>query len=116
AGAGAAAAARYPGEAAARQPAHSVYVPADRFDADLPTRWGAEAIAALEAAGGIGHLLQVHGLVVDAAEAEQIGALVLDKLRREPAEDLRLDFADGYGDQGDEAEGAAVAAAVGGIR
>src|SRR5690625_982932 len=116
AGPDAATAARYPGEAAARQPVHSVYVPADRFDADLPTRWGAEALAAVEAAGGVGHLLGVHDLVEDVTEAEQIGALVLDKLRREPVEDLRIDFEDGYGDQGDEAEDAAVTAAVRAIR
>src|SRR5690625_1984096 len=81
AGPDAATAARYPGERAARQPVHSVYVPADRFDADLPTRWGAEALAAVEAAGGVVHLLGVHDLVEDVTEAEQIGALVLDKLQ-----------------------------------
>src|SRR5690625_1298663 len=83
AGPDAATAARYPGEAAGRQPVHSVYVPADRFDADLPARWGAEALAALDAAGGVGHLLGVHDLVDDPVEAERSGQLVLDKLRSE---------------------------------
>ncbi len=112
AGPDAATAARYPGEAAGRQPVHSVYVPAGSFDADLPARWGAEALAAVEHAGGIGHLLEVHGLVEDQAEVATIGRLVLDKLAREPIEDLRIDFEDGYGDQGEEAEDATVAAAV----
>src|SRR5699024_1549392 len=99
-----------------RQPVHAVYMPAARFDAALPARWGAEALAALDAAGGVGLLLGVHDLVDDPVEAERIGQLVLDKLRREPVEDLRIDFEDGYGDQGEEAEDAAVAAAVRAIR
>src|SRR3981189_470609 len=32
---------------------------------------------------------------------------VRDKLRREPIEDLRIDFEDGYGDPGDDVEDAA---------
>lgn len=111
----AATAAHYPGEASGRQPVHSVYVPADTFDADLPARWGAQALEAVERAGGISHLLRVHGLVSDEAEAATIGELVLDKLVREPVEDLRIDFEDGYGDRGDQAEDAAVAAAVAAI-
>lgn len=111
----AATAAHYPGEASGRQPVHSVYVPADTFDADLPARWGSQALETVQRAGGIGHLLQVHGLVPDEAEAATIGELVLDKLVREPVEDLRIDFEDGYGDRGDEAEDAAVAAAVAAI-
>ncbi|MGV7904533.1 DUF6986 family protein, partial [Mycobacterium kansasii] len=38
--------------------------------------------------------------------------LVRRKLTEEPIEDLRLDFEDGYGDRGDEAEDADVARAV----
>lgn len=108
-------AARFPGERAGRQPVHSVYVPADAFDADLPARWGAEALETVQRSGGIAHLLEVHALVTDPAEAATIGELVLDKLAREPVEDLRIDFEDGYGDRGDEAEDAAVAAAVASI-
>lgn len=43
----------YPGETGRRQPVHTVYVPADRYAPDLPRRWGDEAIAAVEAFGGI---------------------------------------------------------------
>lgn len=109
-------AAHYPGDTGGRQPVHSVYVPADRVDADLPTRWGSAALVALEEAGGIQHLIAVHGLVKDPAEAERIGEQVLDKLSREPIEDLRIDFEDGYGDHGDATEDAAVTAAVESIR
>ena len=33
----------YPGEDARRQPVHTVYVPADRYTADLPRQWGTAA-------------------------------------------------------------------------
>ncbi len=41
-------AARYPGDPGTRQPVHTVYVPADRFDADTAADWGRAALAALE--------------------------------------------------------------------
>jgi citrate lyase beta subunit len=41
---------------------------------------------------------------------------VLSKLEHEPVEDLRIDFEDGYGDRGDDAEDQAVAAAVAALR
>ncbi|HET8718226.1 MAG TPA: hypothetical protein VFM50_10805, partial [Nocardioidaceae bacterium] len=37
-------AARYPGERGVRQPVHTVYVPADRYAADTPARWGEQAL------------------------------------------------------------------------
>ena len=41
-------AARYPGDSGARQPVHTVYVPADQMTPGLPAGWGAQALAALE--------------------------------------------------------------------
>lgn len=102
----------YPGESTARQPVHSVYVPADGIEPDLPGQWGRRASESVAAAGGIEHLIDVHGFVTDPAEAERIAALVTEKLRREPIEDLRLDFEDGYGAPGDEAEDRAVERAL----
>ena len=43
----------YPGEDGRRQPVHTVYVPADRYTADLPQRWGAEAVALVAEHGGL---------------------------------------------------------------
>src|SRR5690242_3766089 len=43
---------QFPGERATRQPVHTVYVPADRYDADLVPRWGQEALKALHEHGG----------------------------------------------------------------
>lgn len=94
-------AARYPGDRDVRQPVHTAYVPADRYTSDLPERWGAEALSAVERFGGATPLARALG--VDEGLAEQVAARVLDKLGTEPIEDLRVDFEDGYGLR-DEAE------------
>lgn len=103
---------RYPGAPVSRQPVHSVYVPAHRFDGGTIAAWGSAALEALSRAGGIGHLLEVHGLLPQGAERERVGDLVVEKLRREPIEDLRIDLEDGFGDVDDDVEDAAVDAAV----
>ena len=94
----------YPGDDGSRQPVHTLYVPADRFDPALPARFGADAIAAVEAAGGTAALAESVGL---GHLADELAPLVDAKLRREPIEDLRLDFEDGYGTRGDDEEDAA---------
>ena len=48
----AALAAGYPGERPGRQPVHTVYVPADRYDAGLVPAYGAAALAARRRARG----------------------------------------------------------------
>ena len=100
----------YPGDRDGRQPVHTVYVPADRFAPDLPERWGAEALAAVEGFGGAQALAQA--LDVDTSLVKQIADRMTDKLAIEPIEDLRLDFEDGYGIHDDDEEDThAVAAA-----
>ena len=100
----------YPGDDGSRQPVHTVYVPADRFTPSFAADWGAQAAAAAEAHGGLARLGELLGQ--DAAVAEAVASRVESKLDTEPIEDLRLDFEDGYGDRGHEAEDAdAVAAA-----
>jgi citrate lyase beta subunit len=87
AAADAALAAGYPGERPGRQPVHTVYVPADRYDGGLVPAYGATALAVLdEHASAFGHLVGDEDLV----------ARVRAKLAREPVEDLRVDFEDGY--------------------
>ncbi|GAB95635.1 citrate lyase beta subunit [Kineosphaera limosa] len=100
----------YPGETGRRQPVHTVYVPADRFDADLPARWGQEAIAAVEEFGGIDALCREVGLSDELTE--QVAPRVVAKLQSEPIEDLRIDLEDGYGNRGDDAEDADLARAT----
>jgi citrate lyase beta subunit len=104
-------AAGYPGPRPGRQPVHTVYVPADRFGAGLTARWGRQAAAALESfAPGPGEFGAVMGL--PAGLAADVRSRVLAKLIAEPVEDLRLDFEDGYGLRGDDAEDADVRAAA----
>ncbi|HST46280.1 DUF6986 family protein [Jatrophihabitans sp.] len=91
---------RYPGPSAARQPVHTAYVPADRFSAATPRQWGEAALQALAE----------HGPLPGFDEPEH--RAVRAKLEREPIEDLRIDFEDGYGIRPDEAEDAAAVAAA----
>ena len=81
--------ARYPGESPGRQPVHTVYIPADKAH-DFRS-WGEIALEAMDS-------------VPWQTEAEDVRA----KLRREPIEDLRIDFEDGYGVRDDHQEDAAV--------
>jgi citrate lyase beta subunit len=92
--------ARYPAARTARQPVHTVYVPADRFAADTAAQWGASALAALDEHGPLPGF--------DAA----IEGLVRGKLAAEPIEDLRIDFEDGYGVRSGEDEDGHVRAAA----
>jgi len=91
---------RYPGPSSERQPVHTAYVPADRFSAGTPEQWGQAALRALDE----------HGPLPGFDEAEQLR--VRAKLAREPVEDLRIDFEDGYGLRPDEIEDAAARAAA----
>jgi citrate lyase beta subunit len=102
---------RYPGDSGARQPIHTVYGGAHLFSSDTAHKLGDLALRALET------------YVPDAASfCEAIGVRaelgpkvyerVVDKLRREPVEDFRIDFEDGYGNRPDaEEDGHAAAAA-----
>jgi citrate lyase beta subunit len=102
---------RYSGAAVRRQPVHTVYLPADQADARTPAAWGAAAVALLTSAlPNPATAAAITGLepVLD----DQVYGRVQAKLRRQPVEDLRIDFEDGYG-QRDEAEEDAAAAAAG---
>lgn len=93
----------YPGDRGHRQPVHTVYVPADQFDVALPAEWGRAARDALdEFAPTAADLAKV----IDATPTavEEIWPLLLDKLEREPIEDLRIDLEDGYGSRRDDVE------------
>ncbi len=101
----------YPGDSGARQPVHTVYVPADRVTPGLVAEYGVAARAALEAhAPDPWNLADAVG-----ADPERVAAvwpLLLDKLEREPVEDLRIDLEDGYRGHSDDDEDAHAVAAV----
>jgi len=95
-----------------RQPIHVVYGGAHLFKADTAARLGATALRVFkEHAPDPDVLGAVLGLTP--ASAARVHAQVLEKLQREPVEDFRLDFEDGYGNRPDaEEDGHAESAAV----
>ena len=112
---------RYPGERDVRQPVHTVYVPGHLSTPALPREWGERALECVEANGGMVQLAErvivasrketraperhgIPNLHQVAREAEMLAEAVTRKLATEPIEDLRLDFEDGFGNPGDEAE------------
>ncbi|WP_425837605.1 DUF6986 family protein [Streptomyces fractus] len=104
---------RYPGDPGTRQPVHTVYVPGDAFNAETIRTWGDKALAQLdEHAPDAASFAAALGLSDDLAEP--VYTRVRAKLEREPIEDLRVDFEDGYrpASDADEDETAARAARV----
>jgi citrate lyase beta subunit len=102
---------RYAGDRPLRQPVHTVYGGGHLFRADTAPRLGAAARRALaEFASGPQELSAVLG--VPSTLAERVYTLVVDKLAREPVEDFRIDFEDGYGNRPDEEEDAHAASAA----
>jgi citrate lyase beta subunit len=75
---------RYPAARPGRQPVHTVYVPADRFGPSTVSEYGRAALDAVRRFGPLPF-------------PDDVVARVLAKLEREPIEDLRVDFEDGYG-------------------
>ncbi|MGY4768870.1 DUF6986 family protein [Kribbella sp. CWNU-51] len=111
AAADAALAADYPGDRGVRQPVHTVYVPADKYDVNTVGTWGAEATAVLSEYGGSAEVL-ADVLELPPGLMDEVFERVRAKLAREPIEDLRIDFEDGYGPRSDEEEDAAAFAAA----
>ncbi len=112
-------AADYPGERGERQPLHTVYGGAQLFKSSTPKKLGELALAHLrEYAPDARTLAEAVDLPGGASLAEAVYARVVDKLEREPVEDFRIDFEDGFGIRPDaeedaEAERAASEVAIG---
>ena len=132
---------RYPGDPPLRQPIHTVYGGAHLFKAETTRRLGELAEAhlaryapdALALAGGIGFVPATVLEPLSLAEVRSaferdpaalrrdspqawlaftVHARVLAKLRREPVEDFRIDFEDGFGARPDAEEDATAIAAA----
>lgn len=84
----------YPGDKIGGQPIHTVYVPASTAAADVPSRWGEEALA----------LLDSRSAVFDELDRSGVLPVVRNILRTNPVQDLRIDFEDGYGWRSDAVE------------
>ena len=102
--------ARHPGETPGRQPVHTVYGGGHLFRADTATRLGAVARRAMaDFAPDAATLCTLLGLPSGSAA---IYDRISEKLQREPVEDFRIDFEDGYGNRPDAEEDGHVAAAA----
>ena len=94
----------FPGESGERQPVHTVYGGAHLFRADSARKLGAVAQAALDEYAPDGKALARAFALPSDIDANTVRARVAEKLRREPVEDFRIDFEDGYGNRVDEEE------------
>lgn len=104
----------YPGETGRRQPVHTVYGGAHLFKSDSAERLGALARRSLEQfAPDAATFANAIGLTGDAELNATIYQRVTEKLQREPVEDFRIDFEDGYGNRPDEEEDGHAASAAG---
>lgn len=106
---------RWPGEPETRQPVHTVYGGAQLFKADTCARLGELALRNLETYApdpeSLARALELDGFTgkrkPTAAQQRLAGTVyerVVDKLRREPVEDFRIDFEDGFGNRPDDEE------------
>jgi citrate lyase beta subunit len=101
----------YPGDSGARQPVHTVYGGAHLFSSDTARKLGELALRALETYAPDARTF-AEAIGMPGELAPKVYDRVRDKLGREPVEDFRIDFEDGYGNRPDEEEdGHAVAAA-----
>ena len=103
---------RFPGDSFARQPVHTVYGGAHLFKSDSAKKLGELALRALSRHAPDGVTL-ARAVGMNEAIARTVYDRVVEKLKREPVEDFRIDFEDGYGNRPDAEEDAhAVAAAT----
>jgi citrate lyase beta subunit len=102
----------YPGERAVRQPVHTVYGGAQLYRADTTVRLGDAARRAMSAyARDAAEFARAVGMSLPPGPAgdslaKAVYARVCQKLEREPVEDFRIDFEDGFGARPDAEEDA----------
>jgi citrate lyase beta subunit len=88
-----------------RQPVHTVYGGAHLFRADVALKLGSIALRTVEEyAPSPEDLAGILGLDAPAPLVQTVHERMIDKLHREPVEDFRIDFEDGYGFRTDEEE------------
>jgi hypothetical protein len=96
----------YPGDATGRQPVHTLIGAGDAFSRHAARHAGEQAIRTLEqVAPAPAAFAEAIGLSSqNLAMAQRVYARVREKLEREPVEDFRIDFEDGYGTRSDAEE------------
>jgi citrate lyase beta subunit len=94
---------QFPGDSPQRQPVHTVYGGAHLFKADSASKLGAVALRVLQEHAPDAATLAA-ALGIDRALSDRIYPRVVAKLTREPVEDFRIDFEDGFGNRPDHEE------------
>jgi citrate lyase beta subunit len=94
---------RFPGSAGERQPIHTVYGGAHLFKYDTARKLGEKAVQVLNE-HGVDPFTFARAINLPDLHAEIVWQRVVEKLAREPIEDFRIDFEDGYGNRSDEEE------------
>lgn len=94
----------HPGESPGRQPVHTVYGGAQLFAADSVPKLGSIALRALNQYAADAATLGRAVGISDHPALATIDERVREKLKREPIEDFRIDFEDGYGNRPDSEE------------
>lgn len=102
---------RYPGESNRRQAVHVVYGGAHLFRSDSAQKLGEVALRSLQEYAPDASTL-APALGMERSLAEKVYDRILEKLQREPVEDFRLDFEDGYGNRPDAEEDAHAASSA----
>lgn len=96
---------QFPGESPARQPIQTLYGGAQIFKADTASKLGVVALRSLEEyAPDAASFARALGWKGSAKLNKLIYDRVVEKLKREPVEDFRIDFEDGYGNRPDAEE------------
>jgi len=104
---------RYPGDNDAPQPVHTFIEGAQHFSADVSTRRGEQALRVLQEYAADAALLGKALGIANHPSLTTIDARVRTKLTREPIEDYRIDFEDGFGVRSDAEEDSHVAIVAG---
>ena len=95
----------FPGDSGERQPVHTMYGGAQLFQSDSAIRLGESALRALATyAPDAPTLASALGRPGDDPIVAALYPRVVEKLRREPVEDYRIDFEDGFGVRPDPEE------------
>ncbi len=102
---------RYPGDAFARQPVHTVYGGAHLFKSDSAKKLGELSLRALSRYAPDAITFS-RAVGMDEALASKVYERVVEKLKREAVEDFRIDFEDGYGNRSDSEEDGHAASAA----
>ncbi|MGZ4808986.1 MAG: DUF6986 family protein [Thermoanaerobaculia bacterium] len=94
---------RFPGAAGERQPVHTVYGGAHLFKFDTTKKLGEVALRFVKEYGRDARTF-ASAIGIKKKLAPRVWERVLEKLHREPVEDFRIDFEDGYGNRSDDEE------------